>query len=117
MKHSKKRLRKKYSKKLIDEICNCVSQSDFLRERFFETKEGGDFDLSDSDLASAPLLHASDMAMIRKYRLRFVVTVGLKFRDSYGKHDYYCIYLCFWAKDFPGIFSESTIFKPFRELP
>jgi len=71
MKRPKKRLRKKYSRKLIFDVCSDVSQSDIWRDRFFEAKEGEVFDFLDSDLAS--LLHVSSIAMIRKYRLRFSV--------------------------------------------
>jgi len=108
MKRPKKRLRKKYSRKLIDDICLYVSQSNALRERFFEAKEGEEFDLSNSDLASVPLLCAVDKAMIRKYRLRFTVAVHSKFSDSYKDDKYDCIVLWFWAKEFPEVFAEST---------
>ena len=108
MRRPKKRLRKKYARKLINDICCYVSQSDVLRKRFFEAKEGEEFDLSNSDLASVPLLRAADMAMVLKYRLRFTVAVNSKFNDSYKEDKYDCVVLWFWAKEFPEVFAEST---------
>jgi len=111
MKRPKKRLRKKYSRKLIFDIREYVSQADILRNRFFEAKEGEVFDLSDSDLASVPLLRASDMAVIRKYRLRFSVEIGSQCYDSSKTDEYFCVSLLFSATGFPTVFAESWIFK------
>ncbi|MCL2118261.1 MAG: hypothetical protein FWH27_07535 [Planctomycetaceae bacterium] len=113
MKRPKKRLRKKYFKILISEVSCDVSQSDILRKRFFEANEDEVFDLSDSDLV--PLLHVSSMTKIRKYRLRFTVAVVSKFGDFFAEKEFVCVVLLFLAKDFPGVFSESTIFKNYQE--
>ena len=113
MKRPKKRLRKKYYKKLAFAICYCVSQTETLRKRFFEIKEREEFDLSDSDLASASYLTVSEMATIRKFCLRFTVAVN-PIDGSCDGDGFSCVDLCFGAKEFPGIFSGATIFKGYE---
>ena len=118
MKRPKKRLRKKYYKKLTWLICYYISQTNIWRERFFEAKDGEKFDLSDSDLASASYMRASVLAEIRRFRLRFTATVR-KYADAPDSHEtdeFYPVDLYFGPKEFPDISSEATIFKGYKSL-
>ena len=112
MKRPKKRLRKKYYKKLTWIISYCFSETEIWRKRFFEAKDGEEFDLSDSDWNSVSYISASELATIRRYCLRFTVTVK-KYGDggSHEKDEFYCVDLLFGPKEFPNILSVSTIFK------
>ena len=100
MKKRSRRLVKKLHRRWLDVGVIDASQSSYWRSRLFDSKSGDVFEISWVDLAGLP----SRVALaIRKFGLRFSVTVADPAEAEPWLRECAPVIFKFWATDFPSV--------------